>query len=451
MDSNGSFGSLSNGSFSNSSFSSSTPVHQPHVQESPEQGLREQTQPRYNPPQIGDYINNLIDHNVAEEDWRDERCAICQHEFGTEDGPSTSATNPDSGVSPAFRMAPCKHLFHVTCILNYLQTTEPNRNRCPLCRAEMCQTGIPRPETVARMQSMYESIDGRPWWNEANYAAIIAYVDEQFALQGPGDAAHFVPIPRMALDWWVARGDAQVSWEQRNSHGRWIEMMAAMRLHDLIRYAHVQHTWPGINFMWLCHGIHREYTRLYGQPQPQPQPQPLGGRTSPDRRSEDQISIGSTASTVRDDEVQELGLEAATQAAETRATRSHRNQDRRDNRVSSRPLPPRPADDGPRIGIHQMFAYLRAEEARNSQNNDELVPADRSTTDEQAVVEDADDVFRIERPLLPENQVFDEEYADTDSPGHSDDDGSDDDAPATIPSSDNAPSLTQTTESENDK
>ncbi|EAT82978.2 hypothetical protein SNOG_09713 [Parastagonospora nodorum SN15] len=86
-----------------------------------------------------------------------------------------------------------------------------------------------------------------------------------------------------------------------------------------------------------------------------------------------------------------------------------------------------------------MFAYLRAEEARNSQNNDELVPADRSTTDEQAVVEDADDVFRIERPLLPENQVFDEEYADTDSPGHSDDDGSDDDAPATIPSSDNAP------------
>jgi hypothetical protein len=182
--------------------------------------------------------------------------------------------------------------------------------------------------------------------------------------------------------------------------------------------------------MWLCHGIHREYTRLYGQPQP------LGDRTSPDRRSEDQISIGSTASTVLADELQEPGLEAA---------RSHRNRGRWDNRMPSRPSPPRLVDDGPRIGIHQIFAYVRAEEARNSQNNDELIPADRSTADEQAVAEDADDLVRPELPLLSEDQVFDGEYADTDSLGHSDDDACNDDAPSTVPSSDNAPSLTQTT------
>jgi hypothetical protein len=113
--------------------------------------------------------------------------------------------------------------------------------------------------------------------------------------------------------------------------------------------------------------------------------------------------------------------------------------------MPSRPSPPRLVDDGPRIGIHQIFAYVRAEEARNSQNNDELIPADRSTADEQAVAEDADNLVQPELPLLSEDQVFDGDYADTDSPGHSDDDACNEDAPSTVPSSDNAPSLTQTT------
>lgn len=71
-------GSFSNGSFSNNSFSNGTPPSSTPVQ-----------QPQSILPRINDYITNLIDHNVAEEDWQDERCAICQHEFGSEDGTSS--------------------------------------------------------------------------------------------------------------------------------------------------------------------------------------------------------------------------------------------------------------------------------------------------------------------------------------------------------------------------
>lgn len=148
------------------------------------------------------------------------------------------------------------------------------------------------------------------------------------------------------------------------------------------------------------------------------------------------MSVGSTASTIRDEEVQELGLEAA---------RSRRNQDRRDNRPSPRPTPPRPVDDSPRISIHQIFAYQRAERARNRQSNGEVVPAGQTALDEHAVVENADDIVRPELPLLLEDQVFEEEYADTDSPGHSDDEISDANPDSdAIHSSDDAPSLIQT-------
>jgi len=144
------------------------------------------------------------------------------------------------------------------------------------------------------------------------------------------------------------------------------------------------------------------------------------------------MSVGSTASTIRDEEIQELGLEAATQAAEVRAARSRRNQDRRDNRPSPPPAPPRPVGISSRISIRQYFNYHQAEEARKRQNNGEVVAASRT------VLENADDVVRPGLPLLLDDQVFDE-YPDTDSPGHSDDDAS-----YAYHSSDDAPSLIQT-------
>ncbi|XP_055525203.1 E3 ubiquitin-protein ligase RNF181 isoform X2 [Wyeomyia smithii] len=68
------------------------------------------------PPASKELVKNLPEKLVTRED---ERCAIC--------------IKPNEDVNEPFLVLPCKHDFHKSCILPWLEKT----NSCPLCRFEM--------------------------------------------------------------------------------------------------------------------------------------------------------------------------------------------------------------------------------------------------------------------------------------------------------------------------
>ncbi|XP_063706106.1 E3 ubiquitin-protein ligase RNF181 [Culicoides brevitarsis] len=75
------------------------------------------------PPAAKEVIEALKEKRVTKDD---EKCTIC---LKPNDEPE-----PETGtLNDLFKILPCKHEFHATCILPWLAKT----NSCPLCRFEM--------------------------------------------------------------------------------------------------------------------------------------------------------------------------------------------------------------------------------------------------------------------------------------------------------------------------
>ncbi|KAG4074346.1 hypothetical protein HA402_008755 [Bradysia odoriphaga] len=71
---------------------------------------------RLAPPASKEFVKNLEEKKCTKDD---ETCTIC--------------LKPNTDDEEIFAILPCKHMFHRTCILPWLERT----NSCPVCRHEM--------------------------------------------------------------------------------------------------------------------------------------------------------------------------------------------------------------------------------------------------------------------------------------------------------------------------
>jgi hypothetical protein len=73
------------------------------------------------------------------DNWRGEEplCAICLYAL---DGPAEgNAGENDLQVEALFENLPsCGHCFHRKCLTKWVNSPEPNSNRCPTCKYEIC-------------------------------------------------------------------------------------------------------------------------------------------------------------------------------------------------------------------------------------------------------------------------------------------------------------------------
>uniref|UniRef100_A0A336LFY7 E3 ubiquitin-protein ligase RNF181 n=1 Tax=Culicoides sonorensis TaxID=179676 RepID=A0A336LFY7_CULSO len=74
------------------------------------------------PPASKEIVENLKERHVTKDD---EKCTIC---LKPNDEPDENGV-----LNDLFKILPCSHEFHATCILPWLAKT----NSCPLCRFEM--------------------------------------------------------------------------------------------------------------------------------------------------------------------------------------------------------------------------------------------------------------------------------------------------------------------------
>ena len=88
------------------------------------------------PPASKELVKNLkekfVKNHTDASSSEDERCAIClkPNTFDDDEDAEESGAQQPGRV---FKILPCKHAFHDSCILPWLEKT----NCCPLCRFEM--------------------------------------------------------------------------------------------------------------------------------------------------------------------------------------------------------------------------------------------------------------------------------------------------------------------------
>jgi hypothetical protein len=95
-----------------------------------------------------------------------------------------------------------------------------------------------------------------------NYAAILAFADEQFALQGLGDKADYCHIPRIVRDFWEQRGNTDICAEHRACGLRWVEMIAANRTRERMEESDVSRTWSSKLFFGMFTMLMVEFAQM---------------------------------------------------------------------------------------------------------------------------------------------------------------------------------------------
>lgn len=95
---------------------------------------------RLPPPASKEFVKNLKSRAVT---IHDEKCPICL------------APNENLTGNEKFITLPCKHEFHETCILPWLEKT----NSCPLCRAELKTDDVEYEERKKSKQRKQENLD----------------------------------------------------------------------------------------------------------------------------------------------------------------------------------------------------------------------------------------------------------------------------------------------------
>jgi hypothetical protein len=211
-------------------------------------------------PSMPAYIATHIDRNVSSSAMVGQKCLICQEDFDPSlDEAFFTASQDDT---TCVRVPPCNHLFHLHCITTWLDSTQHARNTCPTCCTPICKLNLLDPIKAAT--HYFERFGAHDtFYNIANHAAVLSFVDIQFARQGAGDAANYTAIPRAARDFWSDRGNNIINTEHHRCGLRWVEMLAANRVREWILHEEKMVTWPASMFFGMYTVMNAQFQRMY--------------------------------------------------------------------------------------------------------------------------------------------------------------------------------------------
>ena len=126
-------------------------------------------------------------------------CAVCTLAFAWQE------LDSDNGDTDVVSTPACKHLFHRQCLVDWLGTTNENRNRCPLDRQTFCQLN----ELSEEQQEQHEASQADYYGDATNIEAqqlLLQYTDflvqqqiEEFNIFGQED---YTQVPARVRDTW---------------------------------------------------------------------------------------------------------------------------------------------------------------------------------------------------------------------------------------------------------
>jgi len=168
-------------------------------------------------------------------------CSICAEPiFGVND-------HSDRDGAP--RRVRCGHLFHYTCILQWVDGINPNRNRCPNCRDPLCKLNLLDPDKEAQWQAEeYARTYVAASFSVGIYSNLMELVDIHFSRQryvwGQRHREDWVRIISEVRSDWIRGGceGMRCCKEHERMEWDWFEFEVAKRVWDSLLRAGLTHT-----------------------------------------------------------------------------------------------------------------------------------------------------------------------------------------------------------------
>ncbi|KAH5451822.1 hypothetical protein HBI30_129370 [Parastagonospora nodorum] len=150
--------------------------------------------------------NSHIDPNSRVYEMEDKDCSICAE--------SIFGAHEHNGHHGGPRRVRCGHLFHKTCIFQWINGINPNRNRCPNCRESLCKLNLLEPDKEAQWQAEeYARTYNPAGFSIGIYSNLMELVDMHFSRQ------RYVFMQRHNEDWVRIISEVRSEWVRGGCEG----------------------------------------------------------------------------------------------------------------------------------------------------------------------------------------------------------------------------------------